>query len=143
MADAAETNGHLMLRILSPEGRVVDAKVESVALPGLEGDFTVLPDHHDTVAQLRDGIGEYTVNGKKHYLSILGGTATVRGEAVDVLSPVCEHAKNLDEQRALEAQRRSEERLAEKQEGLDVARAQAALRRALLRLEAVKLLRRK
>ena len=142
MAEVAET-GHLVLRILSPEGLVVDAEVESVALPGLAGDFTVMPEHHDTVAQLRDGIGEYTVNGKKHHLSILGGTATVRGEAVDVLSPVCEHAKDLDEQRALEAQRRAEERLADKREGLNLARALAALRRALQRLEVVKLFRSK
>ena len=141
MADGIQATGQLTLRILSPLGRVVDTKAESVALPGLSGDFTVLPEHHDTVAQLRNGIAEYTANGRKHFLSILGGAATVRGEAVEVLSPVCEHAKDLDEQRALEARRRAEERLGEKREGLDVVRAQAALRRALLRLEVVKLLR--
>jgi F-type H+-transporting ATPase subunit epsilon len=131
----------LHLRVVSPEGTLVDEPVHSVTLPGLAGDFTVLAEHHDTVAQLRDGIAGYTAKGGKHYLSILGGTATVRGEAIEVFSPICEHAKDLDAQRAHEARRRAEERLAEKQEGLDVARAQAALRRALIRLEVVKLLR--
>ncbi len=143
MAEETQVAQKLTLRVLSPEGSIVDAEVESVMLPGLSGDFTALPEHHDTVAQLRRGIGEYTANEEKQYLSILGGLATVRDDEVEVFSPVCEHAKNLDEQRALDAQRRAEQRLAERREGVDITRARAALHRALLRLEVVTLLRHK
>jgi len=135
--------GPIKLRVRTPVATVVDAAVHSVVLPGLEGDFTALHEHHDTVAQLRDGIGEYAVEKHKEYLSILGGVATVRHDEVEVLSPVCELGRDLDEQRAEAARKRAEERLADQQQGIDVARAQAALGRALLRLEVVKLSRRR
>jgi F-type H+-transporting ATPase subunit epsilon len=143
MAQDEKKKTPVRLRVLSPVGCVVDAEVESVMLPGAGGDFTVLADHHDTVAQLRHGIAEYMTNGEKHLLSMLGGVATLRADEVEVFSPVCEHADNLDEERAEAARRRAEERLAQQQEGIDIMRARAALARALLRLEAVTLSRRK
>ncbi len=143
MAQDEKRKATVTLRILSPVGRVVDAEVASVMLPGAGGDFTVLADHHDTVAQLRHGVAEYTTHGEKHHLSMLGGVATLRADEVEVFSPVCEHADDLDQERAEAAQRRAEERLAQQQEGIDIARARAALGRALLRLEAVTLSRRK
>jgi F-type H+-transporting ATPase subunit epsilon len=143
MATDTKSPAGITLRVRTPAGTVVDTKVQSVALPGLEGDFTALHEHHDTVAHLRHGIGEYVVKGRKEYLSIFSGVATVRGDEVEVLSPICELGGDLDLQRAEAARRRAEERLADQQEGLDIARAQAALARALLRLEVVTLLRRK
>ncbi|MBN1917009.1 MAG: ATP synthase F1 subunit epsilon [Verrucomicrobia bacterium] len=143
MAKEAKHTNAITLRVRTPAGTVVDTTVESLAMPGTEGDFTVLHEHHDTVAQLRHDIGEYVVKGHKEYLSILGGVATVRGDEVEVLSPICELGRDLDQQRAETARQRAEERLADQQEGIDIARAEAALGRALLRLEVVKLLRRK
>jgi F-type H+-transporting ATPase subunit epsilon len=139
MAAERKDTRTLTLRVVSPVGLIADARVASATLPGLYGDFTVLPEHHDTVAQLGAGIARYTIEGKPRYLSILGGVATVQGDRIEVCSPVCELAEEIDEKRAREAQRRAEERLAEKREDIDIARAQAALSRALLRLEAARL----
>ena len=133
--------GTLKLRVLSPRGRVVEADVASVMLPGLDGDFTVLRDHHETFAQLRPGIGRYTANGKSRYLSILGGVATIRDDQVEVLSPACERAEDIDEPRARDAHRRAIERVAERKREIDIARAQAALSRALTRIEVLRLSR--
>jgi F-type H+-transporting ATPase subunit epsilon len=142
MAESATTGPNtLHLRVVSPEGTLVDEAVESVSLPGLEGDFAVLVEHHDTVAQLGHGIGEYTARGKKQFLSILGGVATVHGDQIEVFSPVCELGEHLDEQRAEAARARAEQRLADHREDIDGARARAALGRALLRLDAAKLTR--
>ena len=143
MATTDKAQAQLRLRVLSPLGSVVDAEVDSVMLPGLLGDFTVLSDHHETVAQLRAGIGKYTAGDEHGVLSLIGGVATVRNDEVEVLAPVCERADELDEARARDAQRRAEERLADQTEGTDIARARAALHRALLRLEATQLLRQK
>jgi len=115
--------------------------VASVVLPGSQGDFTVLHEHHDTVARLRTGIGEYSVDGTRRYLSLFGGVATVCKDEIEVFSPMCEGAEHLDEERARLAKERAEERLAQHEEGIDIARAQGALHRALLRLHAVQLLR--
>jgi len=131
----------LTLRVLSPLGAIVDAEVSSVTLPGLYGDFTVLADHHDTVAQLGSGIAHYAANGERRFLSVHGGVATVQGDRIEVCSPICELAEEIDEERAAQARQRAEERLAEKTEDMDIARAQAALSRALLRLEAAQLTR--
>jgi F-type H+-transporting ATPase subunit epsilon len=142
MAQETKTTGTLKLHVRSPLGSAVEAEVRSVMLPGIEGDFTVLTDHHHTVAQLRHGIATFDARDQKQHLSIFGGVATVHTDEVEVFSPVCERAEDLDEQRAEAARQRAEERLADRQEGIDIARAQAALGRALLRLEVVELLRR-
>lgn len=133
--------GTLKLRVLSPGGLLVEADVASVMLPGLHGDFTVLRDHHETFAQLRSGVAGYTANGKNRHLSILGGVATIRDDQVEVLSPACERAEDIDERRARDAHRRATERVAERKQEIDIARAQAALNRALTRIEVLRLSR--
>jgi len=144
VADAQSGTGTLKLRVLSPLGSVVDAEVRSVMLPGLEGDFTVLTEHHETVAQLRPGVGMYTSAGEEHLMSLFGGVATVHNDEITVVSPVCEAAEAIDVARAQEARERAKERLARKDdETIDVERAQAALQRALLRLHATELSGRK
>ncbi len=133
--------GTVTLRVLSPRGLLVEADVASVTLPGLDGDFTVLLDHHETVAQLRSGVAGYTANGTNRYLSIHGGVATIRDDQVEVLSPACERPEDIDEQRARDAHRRAKERVAERERETDMARAQAALNRALTRIEVLRLSR--
>jgi len=144
VADTQRGAGILKLRVLSPLGSVVEADVSAVTLPGLEGDFTVLPEHHETVAQLRPGVGTYTVGDERRSMSLFGGVATVDGDEIVVVSAVCEAAEQIDAARAQEARERAKERLARKEdEAIDVERARAALARALLRLHVAGLTRRK
>ena len=69
-----------------------------------------------------------------------GGFAEMHGDTLRVVTQASERPKDIDENRARESERRARERLARARSGeddsIDVARAEASLRRALLRLRA-------
>jgi len=113
----------------------------SVRIPGVDGSIGVLPRHAPMVAALDTGMLRYRSGGKEHYLYVSEGFAEVRS---DTLRLVCESgntAAMIDERRARAAEQRARERLALAHGGaagmeqIDVLRAEAALRRALMRLQ--------
>ena len=67
-------------------------------------------------------------------MAISGGFLEVRPDHVIVLADQAERAEEIDVTRAAEARKRAEERLKTKEAGIDTLRAEAALRRALVRL---------
>ena len=65
---------------------------------------------------------------------ISGGFADVSGNKVTVLAEAAELAEDIDQARAQSARDRAEKRLAAKTEKVDAVRAEAALKRAGVRL---------
>jgi F-type H+-transporting ATPase subunit epsilon len=77
------------------------------------------------------------------YVAIGGGFMEVGPDHLTILADSAERAEEIDEERAQEARRRAEEVMAQKQrEDVDLARAEAALRRSMLRLKVAKRKRR-
>ena len=76
-------------------------------------------------------------------LTISGGFLEVRPDKVIVLADACERAEEIDETRAEEAKKRAQEALKEARAPVDLAAAEASLRRSLARLKAVQKIRRK
>jgi F-type H+-transporting ATPase subunit epsilon len=60
---------------------------------------------------------------------------------VTILADTVERADEIDEARAEEARRRAEERIAQRQSDIDMAMAEAELRKAMLRLKVAQLRR--
>jgi F-type H+-transporting ATPase subunit epsilon len=80
---------------------------------------------------------------EQEFIAIGGGFLEVGPEHVTVLADSAERAAEIDEERAAEARLRAEELMAQKQrEDVDFIRAEAALRRSLLRLKVAKRKRR-
>ena len=125
----------LTLRVITPDKIALDTQADKVRLPGVDGSMGILPRHAHMVAALDAGELDYTVGGKEHALFVSGGFAEVRDGTVRVVSPAGERPEEIDEARAAEAERRARERLDEVKTGepIDILRAQAALRRAMLR----------
>src|SRR3989338_2911153 len=65
----------MKLKILTPEAIILDQEVESITLPGLLGEMTILPTHAAMVALLKKGRFHYkTANGKESsWFQIDGG----------------------------------------------------------------------
>ena len=126
----------LTLEVATPTRLVVADTVDEVVLPGSEGYFGVLPGHAALLATL--GVGElmYRKDTAQHHLALTGGFAEVRNDKVIVLAENAERPDEIDRERAQRARDRAERRLAGR-EGIDIdfARAQAALMRALIRLQ--------
>ncbi len=128
--------GGLTVEVATPTRLVVAEIVDEVVAPGSEGYFGVLPGHAPLLATL--GIGELTYRkGRDEYhLAMTGGFAEVRNDKVIILAENAERPDEIDRARAARAKDRAEGRLsAPAQDDIDYARAQAALRRALIRLQ--------
>ena len=105
----------LTLEVVTPEGLLMREEVDEVVAPGSEGYFGVRPGHTPMLASL--GVGEirYRQGPSWQYLTCFWGFCEVLPDRVNVLAEIGERA-----------------------EAIDVARAEAALRRAAERMKAIR-----
>jgi F-type H+-transporting ATPase subunit epsilon len=124
------------LSIVTPDGESYHGPVDSVVLPGSEGEFAVLPSHERFLTPLRVGEVEIRTSTDRLYAAIAAGFAAVTGEEVAVMVESCEFAQEIDVARAELARSRAEQGLAElgDPEERRFSQYQAALERAQNRL---------
>jgi F-type H+-transporting ATPase subunit epsilon len=125
----------LHLLIVSADRSLVDETVDEVEIPGFDGYFGVLPGHTPLLAALHVGELWYRQGSEKHYLSIAFGFAEVQPDRVTILAQIAENAHEIDVARAEAAKKRAEERIARPVLDMDAERARIALRKALIRLQ--------
>jgi F-type H+-transporting ATPase subunit epsilon len=124
------------VEVVTPTRMVVKDEVEEVIAPGAEGYFGVLGGHLPLMSTLKSGELAYRKNGTWRYLAVSWGYAEVRPQTVIILAESAEKAEEIDIARAQRARDRAMERIARwGDESINVLRAQAALTRALTRLE--------
>jgi len=73
------------LTIVTPQGQAFAGPVDTVVLPGSEGEFAVLPNHERLLATLKPGEVTIKRGGETVRATISDGFAEVRGDAVTVL----------------------------------------------------------
>ena len=125
----------LRLEIVTPDRSLVREEVDELQLPGSEGYMGILPGHTPLLATLKVGEFWYRIGRDTHYLAIAGGFVEVLPERVTVLAQIAERAEEIDIARAEAAKRRAEERLGRAQVDIDFERARIAMMRALIRLQ--------
>ena len=76
----------LQFDLVSPESLVLSAQVDSVSVPGLEGDFGVLPNHSPVMAMVRPGVLRVENDGEVIDYHVDGGFVDVTPEGVTVLA---------------------------------------------------------
>ena len=136
MAELGRTS--FLLEVATPDRLVVSDEVTGLMAPGSEGYFGVLPGHTPFITTLAIGELTYWRGREERHLAVTWGYVEVLGEKVIVLAETALHAEEIDAERARKARERAEGRLKEWVDGseaVDNARAEAALRRALTRLE--------
>jgi F-type H+-transporting ATPase subunit epsilon len=125
----------LLLEIVTPERQVFSDTVDSVNLPGTEGELGILPHHAPLLAML--GVGELRVRkgGTEELFAIVGGFVQVRPDKVVVMAETADMASEIDLEKAHEARREAEKAIETGyHEAADLAMARAALQEALLRI---------
>ena len=81
----------LKLKIVSPARIEFDGAVESVLVPGSQGQFEILTDHAPIISTLDKGTIEYGLpKGEKVQLEILGGFVEVQQNEVSLCVEVDE-----------------------------------------------------
>ena len=129
------TPRHLTLEFVTPERPIVHDDVDEVVLPGEEGAIGVLPGHAPLLAALKTGEIWYRKGTEKKYAFIAKGFAEIVPDRVSILAQVAERAEEIDLARAEAAKRRAEDRIAKPSIEIDVERARIALMRALTRVQ--------
>jgi F-type H+-transporting ATPase subunit epsilon len=126
---------HLQLQIVSADRSLVNEQVDEVQIPGSEGYLGVLPGHTPLLATLQVGELWYRQGQERHYLSIAFGFVEVQPDSVTILAQIAEPAHEIDLARAEAAKKRAEERLAKPTTDMDFERARIAMLKALVRLQ--------
>jgi F-type H+-transporting ATPase subunit epsilon len=134
----------LSLKIITPE-RVVfeEGAIDSVTLPGSEGELTILPRHAALMTALRPGALVFRQGQTETDVALSGGFLEVRDNQVIVLADTAERSDEIDAARAEEARRRAANLLATREGDIDVAAVIASLERASARLRVVERRRRR
>jgi F-type H+-transporting ATPase subunit epsilon len=125
----------LNLEIVTPERLAYSGSVDSVQLPGAEGELGILPHHAPLIATLGAGELRLRRGGTEESFAVFGGFVQVLPDKVVVMAESADLASDIDLERANEARRAAERALESgSHEGADLAAARAALQRELVRI---------
>ncbi len=133
----------IRLDIVTAERVVYSEEVDMVIAPGIQGQLGILPRHAPLMTVLQAGELRVRKGGEELSMAVSGGFLEVRPDRVIVLADAAEREDEIDMARAEEAKRRAEERLRQHAPGVDLAQAEAALRRSLARLKVAEKRRRR
>ena len=102
----------LSLEVVTPFRTVLNEDVDSVTLPGIEGELGILRGHVPLLTILDAGIMSYVnSSGNTQALAVHWGYAQVEGNNVRVLAELAETADEIDLLRAQEAEKKAKELL--------------------------------
>ena len=116
------------LEVISPERIFYTGDAEMVELTTTEGDIGIYADHIPVMTITEPG-------GVLKEAAVLEGFMEITPDKVTILAQSCEWPEEIDINRAAEAKARAERRLKSADENINMARADLALRKSLIRLQ--------
>lgn len=130
----------LHLRLVSPTRLVYEGDVDMAIIRTTTGDIGILAGHENLTTILSMGLLRLIDGDQEQVIAVLGGFCEVSKEGVTILSDLAELTSDIDTLRADQARIRAEERIrnAHANSEIDIERAELALKRAFVRLEAAK-----
>lgn len=136
-------HGILNLQIITPERIVFDKEVEQVTATAIDGELTILPDHEPITTALDIDIVRFKSDGHESAAAVIGGLLEVTDNRVTVLSDAAELDVEIDAARAHQAKERAEAEKIQRTDKLDVYVTEMAIARAVARLKAAELSKRR
>lgn len=123
-----------ILDIVKPTGKYNSMEVESLVLPSMDGQVTILPNHMATVIALDFGISKITTyDGSKKYAISDGMFAFEKNKGMLFLDTI-ESEDEIDFIRAKAAKERAQARIKNRESTQELERGELALKRSLIRL---------
>ena len=127
----------MKLQVITPDKEFFHGDVSMVELNTADGELGVYPQHIPRTTAAAPGVLKIHQDGQVKKAALLSGFLQILPEKMTILAEVCEWPEEIDGARANEARIRAERRLTEHSPETDIARAEAALQRALVRLSLV------
>lgn len=126
------------LKIIEPNGMFYEGESNFLEFISVEGEMGVYKNHLPLTTILKPGVMKIHEHGEIKKLAMIGGFVEIQKEKITILAEDARWPEEIDVERAEAAKHRAEERLRKKESGTDIARAEAALARALARIHTVK-----
>ena len=125
--------------VVSAEEEIFSGLAEIVSLPGETGDLGILPGHAPLLTRIRPGTVRIKVPNQteEEVIFVAGGMLEVQPNLVTVMADTAIRGRDLDEAKAMDAKKRAEEAIANKQQEVNYAAAQAELAEAIAQLAAL------
>ncbi|MBS1160924.1 MAG: synthase subcomplex epsilon subunit [Proteobacteria bacterium] len=129
--------------VVSAEESIFSGLVEIGIFPGESGELGILPHHTPLLTRIKPGTIRLRVPDQSEFelVYVSGGMLEVQPDMITVLADTAIRAHDLDEAKALDAKKRAEEALANRQTDVDYAAAEAELAQAIAQLHAIQHLR--
>lgn len=135
MADELE----FKIVIVAPNRSFYDGMATMVEFNTTEGQIGILKGHVPTTVIVAPGILTITLaNGEQKEAALHDGFVEILQDKVVIMAEVVEWPGEIDKDRALASKERAEERLMSKVEGVDLLRAETALKRAMARISVLR-----
>jgi len=104
----------MRLDIVTPEKKAFSDEIDSVVVPGSEGEMGILKSHAPIVTTLQPGELRYMKNGVETSLAIGTGIVEVSNDRVSVLTDMALGAAEIDEDAVAKAIERAQKAMTEK-----------------------------
>ena len=125
------------LKIISPDEVFYEGEGTFLEFVSVEGEMGVYHNHIPLTKILEPCVMKIHNESEVKKAAILGGFVEIQKDKITVLAEDAQWPEEIDVERAKKAEERAKERLAKK-DGIDVLRAEVALKKAIARQNAVK-----
>lgn len=132
----AEANRVFEVEIITPDRVFYTGETDFLEFTTADGDIGIYKDHIPLTTVLAPGIVTIHNGDEIKQAAVHAGFAEISGDRVTLLAELAEWPDEIDVERAEAAKARAEERLANHTAEVDVVRAEFALRKALIRIDA-------
>ena len=129
--------------IVSAEESVYSGEATMVIAPGVSGELGILPEHVPLLTLIKPGVIRIrgAEGAEEEVIYVSGGMMEVQPDGVTVLADTSVRAHDLDEAKAMEAERLAKDALANRTGVMEIAQAQAELAEAAAQIAAIRKLR--
>jgi F-type H+-transporting ATPase subunit epsilon len=128
--------------IVSAEQEIFSGEATMVIAPGEAGELGIMPEHIPLLTRIKPGTVRIQAAGAEdEVIYVSGGMMEVQPDRVTILADTSVRAHDLDEAKAMEAERLAKEALANRTGAMEVAKAQAELAEASAQIAAIRKLR--
>lgn len=131
----AEGNNLFQLEIVTPDRIFYKGEAFMVEFTAEDGDIGVYKDHIPLTTVIAPGVLTIKEKEGEKRAALHAGFAEILPDKVTILAEVAEWPEEIDTSRAQAARKRAEERIHNHAAEVDVARAEIALKKALIRLD--------
>ncbi len=131
--------------VVSAEASVYSGEAEFVVLPGEAGELGIYPRHTPLITRIKPGAVRIKPagGGEENLIFVAGGILEVQPALVTVLADTAIRGHDLDEVKALEAQKRAEDALRNATDKQEIATLQAEFSMMAAQIAAIRKLRKK